>query len=108
VNNKLIITIAIILTLLGIFYTGVIVAEASIVSLGVVTGFAIVLHKFPFLLKIVNKMGKWFDMLLFAITFGISTTPFGFMMATFISLYFSAYLSILSYFTKKKVKEVTT
>ncbi len=105
-NNKIIIIATIILTILGLLMTGVLVAQAVIISLGAVIGFAIVLHKFPRILKWVNKLGRWFDLLVFVITFGIATSPFGFVVAVFISLYFSAYLSILNYFKNNNISTI--
>lgn len=97
-----IVSIAIILTIIVLFFASLNIISAALVGFGFVVGFAIVIHKFPLLRKLVYKLGRWFDLLVFILSFLLAGSMFGLTAAVFIGIYTSAYLAIYQDISRRK------
>ena len=92
--KSFIISIAIILTLGVLFFASLNIISAALVGFGFVIGFAIIIHKFPLFRKLVTKLGRWFDLLVFLLSFLLAGSMFGLTAAVFIGIYTSAFLAV--------------
>lgn len=100
--DKIVISLAVGVALGGLFLGGMVISGAVIAALSWVVAIAVLFHKFPFVRKVFVKYNKFIDLLMFAVSFLISNTIFGFVTAGFAGIFVTAYLAINAYFYNLK------
>jgi len=94
--------------ILGSFkFGGVFLSSGMMTGFGTVFGFAIVIYKFEFARLMVLWIGRWLDLAILLLSFGMAVTPFGFMAATFTGIFLTAYLALNRYFNERKMYKLT-